>query len=464
MIPEFFKHQLVTIDFLSKTPRAFDMSDPGTAKTRAHLADAISRRGAGGGKILVVAPKSILQLAWGDDIDKFFPGVRYSIAYATNREKAFRADADIYITNHDAVKWLTSKECPLPRNYLDAFGTLILDESSAFKHASAARSKSARKLSQAIPFMRCMSGTPNSNTIMDIWHQVFMLDQGERLGNSFWKLRNQVCEPKQNGPLPQHVKWVDKPGAEALVYDMIRDISIRHRLEDCVDIPPNHQWNLDFDLDRKTRKAYDDMLRDAVAALESGRVITAIHASSLNQKLLQIAAGAAYTGLAPGDYVEISDTRSEIVLDQVRARSASVVPFIWHHQRDQLSRLAKNPQNPVTFEVIDGGVDDRRRVEIVRDFQAGNLQMLLVHPQSAGHGLTLTKGVATIMASPTYNAEHYKQVFHRVYRASQTHKTETIHVRAKSTIDEHVYDGRLGPKLDSMALFLSLIEQAKENR
>ena len=175
-------------------------------------------------------------------------------------------------------------------------------------------------------------------------------------------------------------------------------------------------------------------------------------------------AGAVYTGLTPGDYVEISDTRSEIVLDQVRARSASVVPFIWHHQRDQLVRLAKNPQNAVTHEVIDGETNDRRRVEIVRDFQAGNLQMLLVHPQSAGHGLTLTRGVATIMASPTHNAEHYKQVFHRVYRASQDHKTETIHVRAKDTIDEQVYDGRLGPKLDSMALFLSLIEQAKANR
>jgi hypothetical protein len=231
-----------------------------------------------------------------------------------------------------------------------------------------------------------------------------------------------------------------------------------------VDIPPNHQWDLDFDLDRKTRKAYEDMLRDAVAALESGRVVSAIHASSLNTKLLQIASGAVYTGLAPGDYVEISDTRSEIVLDQVRARPASVVPFIWDHQCAQLSRMAKNPQNPVTFDVIAGGVSDRRRVEIVRDFQAGNLQMLLVHPQSAGHGLTLTRGVATIMASPTYNAEHYKQVFHRIYRASQDHKTETIHVRAKNTIDEQVYDGRLGPKLDSMALFLALIEQAKADR
>lgn len=460
MIPDYFKHQLVTIDFLRETPRAFDMSDPGTAKTRAHLKDAIDRRGAGGGKILVGAPKSILQLAWGDDIDKFFPGVRYSVAYATNREKAFRADADIYITNHDALKWLTSKDCPLPRNYLDQFGTFILDESSACKHASTARSKAAKNIAWQVPYVRLMSGTPNSNTIMDIWHQVFMLDHGERLGKSFWKLRMQMQEATQVGPLPQHVKWKDKEGAEALVYDMIRDISIRHRLEDCVDIPPNHQWNLDFDLDRKTRKAYEDMLRDAVAALENGRVVTAVYASSLNTKLLQIAAGAVYSGLAPGDYVEISDTRSEIVLDQVRARSASVVPFIWHHQRDQLSRLA----NDITHEIIDGEVNDRRRVDIVRDFQAGNLQMLLVHPQSAGHGLTLTKGVATIMASPTYNAEHYKQVFHRVYRASQTHKTETIHVRAKDTIDVQVYDGQLGPKLDSMALFLALIEQAKANR
>jgi SNF2 family DNA or RNA helicase len=361
------------------------------------------------------------------------------------------------------VKWLWPKDKsrrPFPEKWYEQFDTLLIDESSAFKHQSSARSWSVRHLSERFEFIHNLTGTPNSNTILDIWHQVFLLDRGERLGPSFWKFRNSVCEAKQVGPLPQHIQWKDKEGAEAVVYDLIRDISIRHRLEECIDIPPNHQWNQEFELDKKTRKAYNDFLDNAVTMLESGQIITAVHASSVNQKLLQIAAGAVY--LDDHSYVEISDTRAELVTDLIQQRPASVVPFIWHHQRDQLIRIAK--ARGITHALIDGSVSDKRRLEYVRDFQAGNIQELLVHPQSAGHGLTLTRGVATIMASPTNNAEHYKQVFHRIYRASQDHKTETIHVRARNTLDEHVYDGQLGPKLDSMALFLMLVEQAKNER
>lgn len=459
VIPPYFDHQLQTLEFLGHTPRAFDMSDPGTAKTRGHLGDFVTRRQRGGRKGLVFAPRSILQLAWGDDIDKFFPGVGYQCAYATNRERAFRSEADLYITNHDAVKWLLDKKCPLPKNYFDQFDTLYIDESSAFKHHTAARSSCMAKLAERFEFIHNLSGTPNSNTILDVWHQVFLLDRGQRLGNSFWKFRNQVCTPKQVGPGANHVKWVDKEGIEAVVMDMIADITIRHRLEDCIDIPPNHQWNREFVLSPKVRKAYEQMLADAVAELDNGRVVTSVHASSLNQKLLQIASGAVYE--SPNVYVEIDDTRAEMIMDMVEERPHSIVVFMWHHQRDQLMRIAQ--KRGITHFLIDGSVSsDKKRTEGVREFQAGNLQVGFVHPQSAGHGLTLTKGTATIMASPTHNAEHYKQVFHRIYRASQTHKTETIHVRARDCIDNEVYDGSLGPKLDSMSLFLTLAQQYKD--
>jgi len=245
MIPPLFENQKETIELLGTQNRVFDMSDPGTAKTRAHAHAFTERRRAGGGKALVLAPKSILQSAWGNDIDKFLPGLRYSIAYATNRAKAFEQDADIYITNHDAVKWLVKN---LPKSYWDDFDTLIVDESPAFKHYASARSKALRKLAKFFEFRANLTGTPNSNSILDIWHQMMILDDGERLGSSFWRFRGTVCEPEATGPGGQYTKWHDKDDIEGPVFDLFKDMTIRHVLEECQDIPPNHTYDQVFTL------------------------------------------------------------------------------------------------------------------------------------------------------------------------------------------------------------------------
>ena len=456
-IPPPFPQQEETRAFMEDRPRIFDMSDPGTGKTRGHLQAFVDRLNhKQGRRCLVAAPKSILQLAWGDDIDKFFPGLRYSVAYATNREAAFRSRADIYITNHDAVKWLQSKDCPLGKKYLDDFDTLIIDESTAYKHHSSQRSKAARALSKRFEFRECLSGTPNPNSVTELWHPACILDEGERLGTSFWRFRNVVQEPVQNGPGVQHVKWVDKPGAEEAVFDMLRDITIRHKLEG---IPGNHTYTLEFDLHPKVRKVYDELLANAVSMTEKGEVLTAVHAASLNTKLLQTASGAVYTGIET-EYATLSDQRTELVMDLIDAREACVVVFNWRHQREALVQAAKKRKFPVAF--IDGSViSDRVRAQHVNDFQAGKLKALLVHPKSAGHGLTLTRGVATIFVFSTYDAEHYKQVYHRIVRATQEKETETIHIKARDTIEEIVY-AKLGGKLDSMSLLLALAEMNKE--
>ena len=109
------------------------------------------------------------------------------------------------------------------------------------------------------------------------------------------------------------------------------------------------------------------------------------------------------------------------------------------------------------YAVIDGTVKDADRRRAVEQFQAGEIRAIFAHPQSAGHGLTLTRGTTTIWTSPTYNAEHYKQFNHRIYRAGQTRKTETIHIIARDTIDEKVFT-KLDSKLSSMQLLLDLLE------
>jgi SNF2 family DNA or RNA helicase len=451
-IPDLFEHQASTVNKLEDTPILFDMSDPGTGKTRAHLEAFFRRRDAGGGKALVLAPKSILQPAWGDDIDRFFPGRTYMVATAQNRAKAFKFDTDVYITNHDAVKWVEKNWRQLAPM---GFDTLIIDESTAFKNPSTTvqRCKALRKIAPHFEHRELMTGTPNPNSVLDVWAQAYILDQGERLGSSFYKYRNAVCQPEQVGPRPEHLKWVDKPGAEIAVFELLEDISIRHKFEDCNDIPPNVTRPIYFELPAAARKAYNEMLEWALTEVQ-GNIVQAIHAASLNQKLLQIASGAIYSG---DDYSIVDETRAELIMDLIEERKQCVVGILWRHQREQLMAAAEKRGFSAAF--IDGTVAGSKRTEAVSRFQAGDLRVLFCHPASAGHGLTLTRGTTTIWASPTYNSEWYKQLFHRIYRTGQTQKTETIHVVARDTIDEQVYD-KLGGKLDQMSLLLSLMQEA----
>ena len=163
--------------------------------------------------------------------------------------------------------------------------------------------------------------------------------------------------------------------------------------------------------------------------------VTAVNGAVVAGKLLQVASGAVYND--DGEYSLIDNGRYQLVLDLVEERAHSIVFFNWEHQRDELVREAE--RRGLSFAVYDGSTNDRARAGIVKDYQAGQYRVLFAHPQSAGHGLTLTRGTATIWASPTYNLEHFLQGLKRIHRIGQTERTETIVVVAEGTIDEKVW-------------------------
>lgn len=457
-IPPYYEHQKETLEFIRSRVDAgessvFDASDPGTGKTRPAIGAFVERRKAGGGKALVLAPKSILQPAWGNDISKFFPGTRYICAYASNRQKAFDMDVDIYITNHDAVTWMVKNLKP---SYWKDFDTIIIDESTAYKNYKAKRSKAVYQLAKKFTHREVMTGTPNPNSVTEFWHQVKLLDDGEALGTSFWAFRSIVCEPVQVGPSTNHIQWNDKPGAESAVYDMIEHMTIRHNFAECRAKEAElfgEPYKMYYQLPARASKQYNQMVDIAVTMLNDGTLLTANHASAVHQKLMQLASGAVYTD--NGKYSVIDSGRYELVMDLVEARKQCLVGFQWKHQRDEMVKMAKARE--LSYAVIDGDTKDHERTRIVSEFQAGRIKVIFAHPQSAGHGLTLTAGTTTIWASPTYNSEHYIQFNARLNRAGQTQATETILLCAQNTVDEKVYD-RLENKLSSMQMLLELLE------
>ncbi len=455
-IPPRWKHQDETVKYALNSEIVFDTSDPGTGKTRGHIDAFVGRLATSeSDTLLVVCPKSLMEPAWVGDFRKFAPGIMTSTAFAENRAAAFEAKVPVFIINTDGVKWLAKKTPTWIKKHFGLKATLVVDESTAFKHHTSARSRALKKLAKHFPFRTLMTGTPITTSVTDIWHQMMILDRGERLGSRYTQFRNSTQIPVPRGGFTH---WEDKPEVEETVAYMIRDISIRHLFEEVMDVPENYSRTIDFRLSRKVLLAYQAMENDAFLRLEQGNV-SAVNAVVLNGKLLQIASGAVYgDGPRPDNTVLIDNNRHELVLDLVEERDHSVAFFNWTHQRDELAKQAK--RRGITHEVLDGNTPHKERTRIVERFQAGDLRTVFLHPQTGVHGLTLTKGTATIWASPRYEPDFLKQGIHRIYRGGQTRKTENILLAAQDTIEPLVYE-KLGAKYKRMVNLLDLLKERR---
>jgi SNF2 family DNA or RNA helicase len=430
-VPPMFNHQGETRDHLLNVPCTYDASDPGTGKTRSEVEAWAARRRAGGGCLLVLCPKSIMQVAWGDDIDKFFPlEFTYVVANAANRERAFNDEVDIYITNLDAVKWLDKQ----PNKFFDKFDELVVDEATAYKNPSSARSKAAARVKDHFFFRRLLCGTPMPKGVIDMWHQMYLVDDGARLGQSYYKFRTEMCDVVQVGPRPEHRQWRDKENASTIVAGLISDVTVRHKFEDCVEIPPNVQRKIFYDLTPAHRKIYNQMKEHAIIEAK-GESVQAGNAAVLAGKLIQIASGSVYS--SAGNEIALFPERVQLVMELVKERAFSIVFFNWQHQLAELKKLAD--KEGITYESIHGSVPDKKRDSIVRGFQAGDYQTLFLQPESAAHGLTLTRATASIWASPTYRPDIMRQGLARCYRAGQEFLTENIMICARNTADEKVF-------------------------
>jgi len=445
--PKAFEHQRATTDFILGTKRVLCFSDAGTGKTRAVL-DAVKQRVKESGKrILVFAPKTILEPAWGEDILQFTRELTYCVATAKNRRSALESESQVVLTNHDAATWIARN-----LDILEGFDTLVIDESTAFKNFGSQRSKAMVKIAKFFEYRIAMTGTPTPNSVTDVWHQAFIIDDGERLGKSFHKFRSVCCVNKgQGSPFPD---WQDKEGILETVADALADITIRYKLEDCTDLPPTVSNTIHFELDRKCRDAYDSLVRHSLINVDVS-TISADRAAVLTGKLLQIASGNVYD--EDKKIVNLSDKRTELIVDLIEQREHCLVAFLWQHQK--LALIKQLEKKKISYRVLDGTIKDKDRTSYVSEFQDGDVKVMLCHPKTAGHGLTLTRATTTIWATPTYNAEWLDQFNRRAYRTGQKKKTEVLSVLAKDTIDMEAM-AKVSGKQISMH---QLLENVKEN-
>jgi len=449
--PELFEHQKKSIERYNRSPHILNFSDAGTGKTAAWIRwFEEARKGMKNNRGIVFAPLSILTAAWANDVATFAPDLRVQVVTAKDRRDTFKADADLFVTNHDMIRAIAKEPNLLP----DKLGFLNVDESTAFKNPKAARAKAMYRHTRHVEHRTIMTATPRPQGIQDLFQQVLIADDGERLGQNYYRFLNSVCEPEQVGAHRQAVQWIEKTGASDAVADLLDDITIRHKLEECIDMPERVYVKMPLELSTKHRAAYDELKAFMLIETANGSRINAIHAGALRQKLLQMLSGAVYD--EERLVQTFSTERYNLVADLVETRPASLVAYEWKHQMTALSTEFK--KRGIKHAVIDSSVPKLAdRTEIVRKFQAGELQAIIAHPRSAGHGLTLTRAVTVIWPSPTSSSELWTQFNARIYRAGQDKRTEVIMLHAVDTAEDRVYDN-LTYRVSQEEDFLTLVK------
>lgn len=439
-----FEHQKENIAHIQKHRSCAIFDSPGCGKT----VSVIEATKANIGKKLIFAPKSILQPAWGEDMNKFFPSIDYVVATAKNRKEAFDIDADYYITNFDAADWV------LKNINLSDFKTLILDESTYIKNPKAKRTKAIHQIASGMENRIIMTGTPMPNTVLDIWSQIYVVDRGQRLGDRYYDFQFRVAEPVRVGANIRAVKWEPKPGSTEAVSDMIEDITIRHELEDVIDMPEKIERTVSFEMNPNHERAYEKLKEDSIIEILNTVSITAVHAASLQNKLLQLTSGSVYRD--DGPHLKFDSDRYELIMDLVdENKHPTIVACNWTHQIDELEKLSS--KRGIAYRTISGKTSDADRNIAVQAIQAGTTRVLFANIAALSHGVTLTGATRCIFASPTFNSEQFEQFKHRIFRAGQSKRTETILIQAKDTLEEKVYQ-KLQGKLSNQTTLLNLLK------
>ena len=400
-------------------------------------------------KTLIIAPLSVAKNTWPAEIAKWdhTQHLSYSLVLGdrVHRVNALLTDADIYITNRENVGWLVDyykQRWP--------FDTVVIDELSSFKSPAATRFKSLRKVRPRMKRVVGLTGTPAPNSLMDLWPEMYLLDQGERLGKTITGYRRDYFHP---GAGDGHIvyKWELNQGAEAKIYDRISDIAVSMKSGDYLQLPPRTDNTVEVELKPKQMGQYRQLEKDFILDAEEDGEITASNAAVLTNKLLQMANGAIYDD--DKQVVRIHDRKLEALKAIIEEAQGQPVLVFYQFKHDLARILEAIPE----AKALDVKSDDIER------WNRGEIPVLLAQPQSAGHGLNLQQGGHIIVwFSLTWSLEYYQQANARLDRQGQTQPVIVHHLVAKGTIDEQVLRVLQGKAKGQNALLEAVKARIKE--
>ena len=383
------------------------------------------------GKVLVIAPKRVAESVWSAEIDKWehLQGLIVSKVIGTEKQRrtALAARAHIYLLGRDNVSWL----CGQYGGSMVPFDMLIVDESSSFKNHSSVRFKALRAVLASFSRIVLLTGTPVPNGLADLWAQIYLLDRGERLGKFITNYRQKYFVNVSRSNQYQILSPASKKH-EAEIHDKISDICISMKAEDYLELPGVVINDIDIIFPPKLQAAYDDFEREKVLELfenqEEGEEIAAMNAAALSNKLLQFANGAVYD--EDKNYHVVHDLKLDAVEEIIENANGHPVLVAWTYRHD-LYRMQEKLKRYKPREL--------KTDQDIKDWNAGEIQVLLMHPASGGHGLNLQAGGNIIVwFGQTWSSELYKQFNARLDRQGKKQVTIIHRLIARNTRDTDV--------------------------
>jgi len=421
-----FAHQKQTSEFLTLNRRAFCFNEQGTGKTASVIwaCDYLMDLGIVN-RVLVICPLSIMKSAWQADLFKFAIHRTCDVAYgeAKRRVKLINNGAEFVIINYDGVEIV--KDAIIN----GGFDLIVVDEASAYKNAQTTRWKTLRDIAKTTKGMWMLTGTPAAQSPVDAFGLAKMINPANT-PKFFGQFRDSVMYKISN------FKWTPKPQAQAIVHQVLQP-AIRFEKAQCLDLPSVTFVERDAPLTPQQIKYYT-MLKKQMTISAGGEQITSVNAAVNINKLLQISGGAVYTD--NGEVVEFDvSNRLNVLQEVINEASHKVLVFVPFTHTIQLvhSFLTKKG---IPSAIINGQVSVNKRHSIIQRFQdEDDIQVLIIQPQAASHGLTLTSANVIVWYSPVTSVETYLQANARIDRPGQVNPMTIVHIRG-SAVESKLYN------------------------
>ena len=439
-----FIHQKTTAAFLSLRDRAFCFNEAGTGKTSSVIwaADYLMNQGLIK-RVLVICPLSIMYSAWQADIFKTAMHRTVAVAYgdANKRKKVLSGAYEFVIINYDGVSIVADDICKL------GFDLIVVDEANAYKTVTTKRWKTLAKLLMPSTKLWMLTGTPASQSPLDAFGLARLVAPGN-VPKYFTAWRDRVMNQITR------FKWVPKASAKNDVFYALQP-AIRFTKAECLDLPPVMYQTREVALSVQVTRYYN-AIKEQMLIQAAGEQISAVNAAAKLTKLLQISGGAVYADTREVVEFDVSPRLSALmeVLDETEHKVIIFVPY--RHTIQLVSKYLT--EQGVTNEIINGEVAAKERSNIINRFQTNEFpRVLIIQPQSASHGVTLTAADTIVFWSPVMSVETYLQCVARIDRVGQVNKMTVVHLQG-SEIERKMYQ-MLQSKIDSHEKLVDLYKE-----
>lgn len=413
-------------DFLFANDRAMVLAPVGAGKTAITLTamDAMWRQGVmGNGRWLVIAPLRVARFVWPVEMQKWSKHMRCAIAIGSERDRLRALDApaktgaNVVVINYDNLQWLTKVLDKLNGDLVDAgFTGVVFDELTRLKNPSGARYKSLEKIIKRVPVRWGLTGSFTSNGLEDVFGQCKIVDQA-LLGRSKGAFLQQYFYCRNR----EFSDYVPLPGSLEAVMERIRPATFvlepgvyRDRLPDLHTVPVTLEMEMDV---------YKEMKKQMVLTFDDDAAVAA-NAAVLTTKLQQIASGFVY-----GAATQWLSSHKLDALDDIFNENQRAPTLIWYQYQAEL--IALKARYPKLEELTNEHSIDR--------WNAGQIEMLAVHPKSAGHGINLQGQNLMVWMSLPWSLELYEQAVGRLHRGGQTRDVWNYVLLTKGTVDEVIW-------------------------